>query len=80
MYYVYLLRSEKFDQIYTGVTKDLKSRLIAHNSGQSPHTSKFKPWKIVTYVAFENEQTARDFERYLKTGSGIAFAKRHFLN
>ena len=79
MYYVYLLRSKNFDQVYTGVTQDLKVGLAAHNSGQSPHTRKFKPWKLVVYVAFENDQAASAFESYLKTGSGIAFARRHLL-
>ena len=41
---------------------------------KSPHTSKFLPWKLVTYVAFSDEQKARTFQRYLKSGSGHAFA------
>ncbi|MBW3569275.1 GIY-YIG nuclease family protein [Candidatus Parcubacteria bacterium] len=80
MFYVYILRSEAFDQIYTGFTKDLKNRVLDHNSGKSIHTKKFKPWKLVTYVAFDEEGSARDFEKYLKTGSGIAFARRHLLD
>lgn len=79
MYYVYILKSEKFDEIYTGFTKNLKARIVEHNSGKSPHTNKFKPWKLLTYTAFENETTARVFEKYLKTGSGIAFARKHYL-
>jgi putative endonuclease len=49
----------------------------AHNEGRSAHTSKYKPWKLVTYMAFSNESKALEFERYLKSGSGHAFAKRH---
>lgn len=79
MFYVYILKSENFDEIYTGFTTDLKVRLKDHNAGKSPHTKKFKPWKIVAYIGFEQESVAKDFEKYLKTGSGIAFARKHFL-
>jgi len=77
LYYVYLLQSESTPaQRYTGFTKDLKVRLIAHNAGQSVHTAKYKPWKLVTYLAFSDKQRALDFERYLKSGSGHAFANK----
>jgi putative endonuclease len=77
MHYVYLLQSESFaDERYVGMASDLKRRLSDHNSGKSPHTSKFLPWKLVTYVAFSDEQKAPTFERYLKSGSGHAFAKK----
>jgi predicted GIY-YIG superfamily endonuclease len=77
MHYVYLLRSEvAADQRYVGSTSNLKQRLAAHNAGKSPHTSKFAPWKLVTYVAFSDERKAESFERYLKSGSGHAFARK----
>lgn len=79
MFYVYLLKSQNFDEIYTGFTKDLKTRMTDHNSGKSLHTKKFKPWRLVAYTAFEDERTAREFEKYLKSGSGIAFARKHIL-
>jgi len=79
MYHVYILRSINFDQNYTGFTKDLRTRLIDHNAGRSKHTKKYKLWKLVAYIAFENESRARRYEEYLKTGSGIAFTKRHIL-
>jgi putative endonuclease len=41
-----------------------------------PHTSKYAPWKLVTYVAFSDRQKAEAFEHYLKSGSGHAFAKK----
>ena len=79
MFYTYILRSLSHpDQRYIGSTSDLKSRLIKLNSGEVPHTSKFKPWKIEAYFAFETNEKAVAFEAYLKTGSGHAFAKRHF--
>jgi putative endonuclease len=77
MHYVYLLQSETHAaQRYVGLTSDLKKRLATHNAGKSPHTSKFVPWVLVTYLAFSDEQKARTFERYLKSGSGHAFASK----
>jgi predicted GIY-YIG superfamily endonuclease len=77
MHYVYLLRSEAFqDQRYIGVTGDLEERLADHNSGHSLHTRKYKPWQLVTYVAFSVRPRAEAFERYLKSGSGHAFARK----
>ena len=79
MRYVYLLESQSaLGQRYVGITADLKQRLAQRNSGSSPHTFKFVPWKLVTYVAFSNERKAEAFERYLKSGSGHAFAQKRF--
>jgi len=61
-----------------GITSDVDKRITAHNEGQSPHTSKFKPWKLAIYIAFSNTEKAIEFEKYLKIGSGRAFANRHF--
>src|SRR5689334_16471669 len=62
MHYVYFLQSERFpDQRYIGVTADLKQRIPDHNSGKSSHTSKYVPWKLVTYVAFSDRQKAETF-------------------
>src|SRR3990170_503920 len=75
MTYVYLLQSLAVStQRYVGVTSNLKERLQAHNAGASSHTSKYRPWKVVTYLGFQNDRRAAEFERYLKTGSGQAFA------
>ena len=79
MKYVYLIQSIPYpEQKYIGLTSNVKQRLKAHNEGGSPHTAKFKPWKLVTYVAFSEESNALDFEKYLKSGSGRAFANRRF--
>ena len=76
MWYVYLLESDGCDgQRYIGVTADLRRRLTEHNAGKSAHTSKYLPWRIVTYIAFSDQSKAMAFERYLKSGSGHAFAK-----
>jgi putative endonuclease len=75
--YVYILKSAAFaEAYYTGVTDDLKARLAKHNAGGVPHTSKFKPWRLKTYIAFSDEAKAISFEKYLKTPSGRAFAKK----
>ncbi len=75
--YVYLIASESHpDQRYVGVTADLRERLAEHNRGKSPHTSKYVPWRLITYLAFSDETTAYAFERYLKSGSGRAFAQK----
>jgi predicted GIY-YIG superfamily endonuclease len=79
MYYVYILKSINYQQIYIGYTKNLKQRVEDHNCGRSGHTKKYKPWKIVYYSGFEKEHIARSFEEYLKTGSGIAFLRRHLI-
>ena len=77
MRYVYLLRSEALaSQRYVGVTSDLRQRVADHNAGKSSHTSKYAPWKLITYVAFSDGQKAEMFERYLKSGSGHAFARK----
>jgi len=77
MHYVYLLRSESDpDQRYTGLTSDLKARLEKHNNGEVLHTSKFRPWRLITYIAFSTREQAAEMEGYLKSGSGRAFANR----
>ena len=76
---VYLIESLAVqNQRYIGIISDLEARLRAHNSGGSPHTSQYRPWRLVTHLCFQNEQRAGEFERYLKSGSGHAFAKKRF--
>lgn len=64
------------DRRYVGVTSDLRARIAEHNAGAASHTAKFRPWKVVTYVALSDRLQAESFERYLKSGSGHAFARR----
>jgi putative endonuclease len=79
LHYVYLLESaEHTGQRYVGTTTDLKRRFAEHNAGKSPHTSKYRPWQLVTYIAFSSPDKAISFERYLKSGSGHAFARKRF--
>ncbi|HLY63277.1 MAG TPA: GIY-YIG nuclease family protein [Terriglobia bacterium] len=79
MKYVYILQSlVDTERYYTGITGDLNARLSMHNSGGVTHTIKYRPWCIKSYVAFTDEKRAFAFEKYLKSGSGRAFAKKHF--
>jgi predicted GIY-YIG superfamily endonuclease len=78
--YVYIIRSIDFpDQEYIGATENLKQRIPDHNSGKSSHTAKFKPWKLIWYCAFPDKYKALAFEKYLKSHSGRAFAKKRLL-
>lgn len=76
MKYVYILESLVSEHFYVGITDDLRARLTKHNAGEVAHTAKHKPWRIKTYLAFSNEKQAFSFERYLKSASGRAFAKK----
>ena len=79
MVYVYVLQSvEVSDRHYVGISDDPLRRLGEHNSGKSIHTNKFKPWKVLVQVGFADRNKAAAFEEYLKSGSGRAFAKKHF--
>jgi len=51
-----------------------------HNGGRVRSTAPYVPWKLVFYAAFQKEHLARDFERYIKTGSGKAFAYKRLLD
>ena len=76
MKYVYILQSlTNVEHFYTGITGDLDARLSKHNSGAVTHTAKYRPWRIKSYIAFADEDRALAFEKYLKSGSGRAFAK-----
>jgi len=76
-HHVYILQSiSDPTQFYTGLCSDVAARLAAHNAGQSPHTAKFKPWRLLSSHFFVDQNVAVAFERYLKSGSGRAFAAK----
>jgi predicted GIY-YIG superfamily endonuclease len=78
-HFVYVLRNSDQDpQFYVGLTSDVQTRLADHNAGRCAHTVARRPWQIHVVLEFADEPTAIRFERYLKSGSGRAFAKRHF--
>jgi predicted GIY-YIG superfamily endonuclease len=75
--YFYILHSIAFPgRPYRDIADDSRKRLAKHNAGEVPHTSKYKPWQLGIYVDFSDEKQAFAFERYLKTASGRAFAKK----
>jgi putative endonuclease len=77
--YVYLLSGiSDASRHYIGCTRDIKARLKSHNSGANPHTAKYRPWQIEVCIAFRDAAKARSFEKYLKSGSGREFSRRHF--
>jgi putative endonuclease len=78
--FVYVMRSESTGRTYTGLTSDFAKRLAAHNAGQNVSTAKYRPWAPVTLTEFQTEASAARFERYLKSGSGRAFVRRHFTD
>jgi len=76
-HYGYILESEAHpEHFYVGLTEEILDRLRRHNGGEVPHTKKSRPWRIKTTVAFTHRERAVAFERYLKTASGRAFAKK----
>jgi putative endonuclease len=80
MHYAYILRSISApDHLYYGSTSDLKQRLAKHNAGGNVSTASFRPWTIAWYSGFPSKEKATAFERYLKTGSGKAFANKRLL-
>ncbi len=83
MWYVYILRSEKNDQWYTGMTQDLRKRLNQHNSGGSTYTKDRGPYVLMYYEASLDIDDARARELYLKSGMGKRFIKnrlKHYLS
>ncbi|EKE21073.1 MAG: hypothetical protein ACD_7C00362G0001 [uncultured bacterium] len=77
MFYVYILKC-KDGNLYVGCTNDLKDRIERHTRGYVSATKARLPISLVNYIAFQDKYRAYDFEKYLKSGSGRAFVKRHF--
>ena len=79
--FVYVLRSDvDAERHYVGLTSNVITRVAAHNAGQSVYTARDRPWSLVVSIEFCSERLARRFEHYLKSGSGRAFARRHFAD
>jgi len=79
MYYVYIIQSQKDKSCYVGSTADLKIRLQEHNRGKVRYTSSKTPYKLIWYDAFREKKKSLDFEKYLKQGSGFAFARKRLI-
>ncbi len=73
-----LKNADRDPRFYVGLTSDVRARLDDHNSGHCPHTARYRPWQLHVVIEFPDEERAFRFERYLKSGSGREFAKRHF--
>jgi putative endonuclease len=78
MWFVYILECSD-SSFYTGCTSDLEERLLRHSLGQIHYTSDKLPVKLVSLVAFSNKYKAFEFEKYLKSGSGIAFRNKRLI-
>ena len=78
MWYVYFLKCSD-GTFYTGCTSNLTNRLERHNNGEVLYTSTRLPFELVTYVVFTDKYKAFFFEKYLKSGSGKAFANKRLL-
>ena len=78
MNYVYILMCAD-QSTYIGCTENLKERIERHNSGQVPATKNRIPIHLFSYFAFSNKYVAFNFEKYLKSGSGRAFLKKHLF-
>ena len=75
---VYIIRSDVNPaRHYVGLTNDVAARLDWHNHGPCGHTLSNRPWSLVVSVEFPTEKAAVRFEKYLESGSGRAFSKRH---
>ncbi len=79
MHYVYIVQSTKDNSFYTGQTGNLRRRLGEHNDGLTRSTRIRAPYRLVWYCAFLTESQAVLFEKYLKTGSGVAFSRKRFV-
>ena len=77
-HFVYILKCVD-EKPYTGCTENLKERLERHNNGYVPATKNRRPVKLITHIVFNDKYKAFEFEKYLKSGSGRAFIKKHFL-
>lgn len=79
MYYIYILQSQKDNSFYTGFTDNLKLRIKQHNQHDSKYSASKAPYELAWYCAFRNKNKALYFEKYLKQGSGFAFARKRFV-
>ncbi|HEX6565465.1 MAG TPA: GIY-YIG nuclease family protein [Chthoniobacterales bacterium] len=80
MHFVYIIVSvSQPDRYYVGLAEHVRQRLGQHNQGIVRSTAAFRPWRLRTAICFSDRTRAADFERYLKTGSGIAFLRKRFV-
>ena len=80
MHYVYVLRSKYDDGFYIGYSANLRKRVEQHSKGKSLATSFRRPWKLIYYEAYLEQNDALGRERYLKSGAGRRFLKSQLRN
>jgi putative endonuclease len=78
MWYVYILKCSN-DTFYTGCTNNIENRLKRHLNGEVHYTKDKLPVQLITYIAFSDKYKAYEFEKYLKSGSGIAFRNKRLV-
>lgn len=75
---VYLLESMRNpSRRYVGITIDIDRRLRQHDAGEVRSTSPYRPWSLIAAFSFSSNPVGIAFEKYLKSGSGRAFARQH---
>ena len=79
MFYVYIIQSQKDQSYYTGYTTNLVNQFKKHNEGGQKYSSQKRPFVLVWYCAFVDKNKATMLEKYLKQGSGFAFARKHHV-
>ena len=80
MFYVYVIQSEADFGLYIGMSGDLRRRFLEHQSGESRSTKGRRPWKLIYYEAYIEEQDAVGREQFLKSGSGRRFLDKQLKN
>ncbi|MDD3558553.1 MAG: GIY-YIG nuclease family protein [Melioribacteraceae bacterium] len=78
-YYVYFLKSEISQFRYIGFTSNIKKRIKEHNAGLNVSTKAYRPFSLDAFIAVRTKEKAKELEKYFKTGSGIAFARKRIL-
>ncbi|MEK7138844.1 MAG: GIY-YIG nuclease family protein [Patescibacteria group bacterium] len=79
MYYVYILQSQKDKSYYTGFTENLEQRIKEHNQRLADYSKSKAPFALIWCGGFKDKKKAMDFEKYLKQGSGFAFARKRLV-
>ncbi len=80
MQYIYILKSSKDGELYTGCTTDLKARLILHNAKKVNSTAKRAPLVLIYYEAYINKKDAYVREKYMKTRYGRNYIRKVLAN
>ena len=75
MYYVYAIKSEKYNYHYIGITNDVERRFNEHNRGYNKTTKPYRPFIKIIIEKYPNRIEARIREKFLKSGFGKEYVK-----